>query len=186
MHVAPLHLAWTALTCNLEGTDIYFGLTAGQDDLLAYLVSADRLAAFPFQQIAIATGSTEQVPLRVYAVRDPSIVRITPMQGATPEPGFERVRLEFRLAQQALAKDNGTPCAAEAKAGATESPPAASRPVIAFLLTIGLAEAREDEFYRTVVRDFLKRSWMSLPRLLHEIGCSQPAEVAEGACHRCD
>ena len=70
-----------------------------------------------------------------------------------------------------------------ATVGVAEPPP--SHPMMAFLLTIGLPREREDEFYRTVVNDFLQRSWMTLPRLLKQIGCNTPMDVAAGANSTC-
>ena len=63
--------------------------------------------------------------------------------------------------------------------------PTPSHPVMAFLLTIGLPREREEEFYRTVVTDFLQRSWMTLPRLLKQIGCASPTQVAAGESSAC-
>lgn len=185
---------WMALTCTLEGTDIYLGLAAGLDDVAAHRISAQQMVAFPYQHIRIASGDDEEVPLRVYAVRDPSIIRVEPMTELAPIEGFTRVRLHLVYPAHANHK-KGEQTAAQAKsslATAKSGSPAnghvdslSEMPVMAFLLAIGLGRAQEDDFYRIVVDDFLKRSWITIPRLLREIGCSTPREVAAGDEHAC-
>lgn len=184
MLLAPFEISWLAITCNLEGADVYLGLAAGMDDVLAHAIKADQMVAFPFQQIRLTTADDDNMPLRVYAVRDPAIVSVVPLSGDPPMEGFHRVRLDFRLRGWS-STDRSAPTAAEAKApgGVAQPPPQA--PVMAFLLTIGLLPEREDQFYRTVVKDFLARSWMTMPRLLKQIGCLTPSELASGAGTPC-
>lgn len=145
--------------------------------MVSHLVSPERLATFPVQHIAIASGGSETIPLRVYAVRDPSLVVITPRAGRSPEPGFQHVRLVFHLST-ALREGSSPTAPVELRS--------ATRPVFAFLLTIGLPPEKEDAFYETVVRDFLTQSWMSLPRLLKEMGCADPTDLINSHGEKCD
>lgn len=178
MTPSTLDISWLAITCNFAGADIYLGLTAGIDDVVAHALKASQMAAFPFQTIKIATNDSKEVPLRVYAVRDPAIVRVHTIPGPAPAEGFHRVRLDFRI-PLVVAGSAANPTAAEAKCnGAPETLP--TKAVMAFLLTIGLPIEQEDEFYSNVVNDFLQKSWMTMPSLLREIGCMTPTQVAHG------
>ncbi len=183
MTPSAFEMSWLAITCNFAGADIYLGLTAGIDDMVAHALKANQMVAFPFQSIRVATNDAIEVPLRVYSVREPAIVQVRRVTGAAPAEGFHRVRLDFRI-PMLCAGDDSTPSAAAAKnAGIPE--PAPSSAIMAFLLTIGLPIEQEDEFYNSVVNDFLHKSWMTMPALLREIGCMTPTQVAEGKPQPC-
>lgn len=168
-----LKRSWTALTCNLEGTDIYLGLAAARDDLALSSLDHRCIRVFPFRDINIVSGAPEKVPLRVYALRDPMIVRVTPLASPVIEEGFVQVRLDFDLAGLVNAAQSNT------------EPVIDEHPVMAFLLAIGLPQEREEEFYGRVVHEFLDRSWMTIPRLLREVGCATVEDVAGGQAAPC-
>ena len=168
-----LNRSWTALTCNLEGTDVYLGLAAARDDLALSSLDQRFIKAFPFRDISVVSGAPERVPLRVYALRDPMIVRVTPLGSPVIEEGFVQVRLDFDLSGFA---SSGQPSA---------EPAAGDHPVMVFLLTIGLPLEKEEEFYGRVVNEFLDRSWMTIPRLLREVGCATADGVASGEASPC-
>lgn len=180
-------IRWSALTCRLRETDVYLGLAASLDDIVSDLISARHMVAFPLKQILLTLRDARPTPLRVYAVRDRRLVSVEPDGLAETEPGFRRVTLELHLDQVPLAGSTRMPSAAEAKQAAHESAAddAASRPVMAFLMTVGLPVAEEDEFFGTVVSDFITRSWMTFPSLLRGLGCSSASHVAEGSCDSC-
>lgn len=180
-------IRWSALTCRLRETDIYLGLAASLDDVVSDLVSARQMVTYPLQQILLTMSDAVTTPLRVYAVRDPSIVTVTPCADAASEPGFERVWLDLNLQRARLALEAGTRSAAEEKAIVAEAsaPRVGARPVMAFLLTIGMPVAEEDQFFRTVVSDFITKSWMTFPSLLRGLGCASATEVVEGDCTSC-
>lgn len=192
-------IRWSALTCRLRGTDIYLGLAASLDDLISDLISAEHMVAFPLQEILLTVGDRERTPLRVYAVRDPSLVTVTEgeVDRVLNEPDFRRVTIELNLDAARLAATVGAPSAVDEKA--TVVPPSvhasipssvppslvppslqgtrASKPVIAFLLTVGLARHEEDEFFHTVLREFISKSWMTFPALLRNLGCSSASDL---------
>lgn len=183
MTPSAFEISWLAITCSFAGADIYLGLTAGIDDMVAHALKANQMVAFPFQTIRIATNDSQEVPLRVYSVRDPAIVQVRRTAGDSPVDGFHRVRLDFRIPMLCAANDS-MPTAAQAKCdGFSQSSP--SKSIMAFLLTIGLPIDQEDGFYGSVVNDFLHKSWMTMPALLREIGCMTSAQVAEGQSQPC-
>ena len=183
MTPSTFDISWLAITCNFAGADIYLGLTAGIDDVVSHALKANQMVAFPFQSIRVATNDEKEVPLRVYAVREPAIVQVQTLPGRAPVEGFHRVRLDFRIPLLA-ACTTAIPTAAEAKCEG-EPEPLPSKAIMAFLLTIGLPIAQEDDFYSNVVHDFLQKSWMTMPTLLREIGCMTPSQVAEGEPQEC-
>ncbi len=185
------NIRWSALTCRLHETDIYLGLAASLDDIVSELVSARRMVAFPLQSILMTAADAAATPLRVLAVRDPELLSVDPAPPGTPapEPGFQRVTLELKIPETALVAVVGGPSAAQAKATlpVAERPDerTLTRPVMAFLLTVGLPTEEEDAFFMNVVRDFLSKSWMTLPSLLRQVGCTSAEHVAEGECDSC-
>lgn len=84
-----------------------------------------------------------EVALEYFAVRDPSVVRVVPVDKA-PVNGFRHVSLVFQIDRPSLLDD-----AVSLHPGIV---PAVSPPQ-AFLLTVGLPIAREDEFYRRAIVD---------------------------------
>ena len=163
---------WNALTCTLEGTDIYLGLAAARDDLSLLKMDQRALRSFPIHEISATSGSNEKIPLRVYSFRDSSIVRVSPLAGLHPEEGFQRVRLDLDLSGLSTSTS-----AASDKNSASS--------VMAFVLIMGLDPQAEDAFYNHVVHDFLDRAWMTVPRLLREMGCATPDELAKGEASTC-
>ncbi|MBL9147875.1 MAG: hypothetical protein JNM94_04205 [Phycisphaerae bacterium] len=145
------------------------------------------MAAFPLKQILLTLRDARPTPLRVYSVRDRRLVTVQPEGTPASEPGFQRVTLELNLDRVPLADTIRSASAAEAKQAADQSAAdeAAARPVMAFLMTVGLPLHEEDEFFRTVVSEFINRSWMTFPSLLRELGCTAASEVAEGSCDSC-
>lgn len=157
----------TAYTCRINATDVYLGLAAGLDDILAHNADANQLMALPLRRIAIANGHTTEVPLRVLAVRDSSIVNVLPVDGPAPE-GFKRVQLRFTVG--AIRKNGNGHASDEFHAPGR---------VMAFVLTFGLSPDQEDHFFQKLFNDLLRDSWISLPKLLHDIGCDS-SHLSEG------
>lgn len=169
---------------------MYLGLAASLDDLICELVSARQMVAFPLQTVLMTSRDIETTPLRIVAVRDPRIVDIRLDPGAVPiEPGFERVKLTIRLDRVTPPSTSGDPTAVEAKAGSGATAPRSAteiaKPVMAFLMTVGLPLHEEDAFFGTVIHDFVSKSWMTFPSLLRSLGCTTAEHIAEGGCDAC-
>jgi hypothetical protein len=185
------HVRWSALTCRLRDTDIHLGLAASLDGVFSDLVSARQMVAFPLQPVHMTVRDEQPTPLRVLAVRDPRLIEIEPDPSSTvaeTEAGFRRVVLTVRLDRATPPNVDGSPSAAQAKASterAIASAAAEVRPVMAFLLTVGLPIHEEDAFFTHVLDDFVSKSWMTFPKLLRELGCTTAEHVAEGGCDAC-
>ncbi len=169
---------------------MYLGLAASLDDLICDLVSARQMVAFPLQTVLMTSADVEATPLRIFAVRDPRIVDIQREPSTVhAEPGFQRVKLTVRLDRVTSPAKIGGPTAVEAKAPSDTSAPRSAtecpKPVMAFLMTVGLPLHEEDAFFGTVVHDFVSKSWMTFPSLLRNLGCSTAEHIAEGGCDAC-
>jgi hypothetical protein len=170
-------LTWTAITCDLDETSLYLGLAAGLDDVVSHHLGGRQMAAYPIRLIRITSATARQVPLRIYMVRDPSVVSFDPVEEASTEPGYVKVRIGFRLNGNRVRPGDQT----AAQAGGDEmdkfeSPGA----VMAFLVVLGLPIDKERAFYQRVVEELLPHTWAALPRLLRRAGCGEPAAVADG------
>lgn len=152
------------MTCILAGTELFFGLAAALDDRIITSIGEDSLIVFPLREIRIASGSSERIPMRVYSVRQRSVVTIKSHRAAAVN-GFKRVTLAFDFSR-----------AKRCDAG-IEIP---EKPVMAFMVAIGLDPEKETTFFEHLTEEFLDQAWMSLPSLLQEVGCSVPDDVAEG------
>src|SRR5262245_22894669 len=89
--------SWNALTCTMDGTDLYLGLKAAKDDLALFRIDDQVLRIFPLREISVVSGSPDKIPLRVYSLRDPTIIRITRIGEPPDEEGFMMVKMDFDL-----------------------------------------------------------------------------------------
>ena len=154
-------LRWTALTCRYGDVDVCFGLAATLDDDLAGQLYPHEMAAFPYQSIRVAKGSERRLPLRFYVVRDASIMNVRRLPGSPLEEGYERVSLEFYIEERG----------GEAAAPEDREHVRPIEPVMAFVLTVGLSRDVEERFFNEIIKRFLQHTWMTMPRLLREVGC---------------
>lgn len=155
------HLAWSATTCDFPGAGLYLGLAPSSE----HATVARRFSA---KQVRILIDGTVRVrhdgpswPLNYIAVRDPSTVRVVPLDRPPLPNGFRHVKLHFQF-------DNAAPGAAD-ETGRTmpvSSPEISS----AFILTIGLPLVREDEFFNEAVSAWPAQDWGDVYRRLRDLG----------------
>ena len=175
-------ITWLALTRTVQNADIYLGLAAGLDDVLVHQIRASKLVAYPLQHVRVSATDEKQLPLRVLSVRDPSIVQVTPLPGnELRDHTFQRVRVSVSL-HGSGDSTNRERTAVEEKRCADEPIDAEfSSPgnVMVFLLVVGMPQEREDDFFRRVVDDYLAKEWMTISKLLHELGGVDSQAAAE-------
>ncbi|MBC7835801.1 MAG: hypothetical protein H7Y88_11980 [Phycisphaerales bacterium] len=104
-------------------------------------------------------------PLHYFAVRDPSAVKVKPLEKPSLPNGFRHVKLVFQLDRPVPEPDAAVipPCRDD-----TASP--------AFLLTIGLRATKEELFFERVVTDHADQTWGDVYRRLSELGCGDGAD----------
>jgi hypothetical protein len=159
-------ITWTAYACDISSGKVLMGLAPGMEDaLLRRALAPEKLARYASRQIPLSDHAVSgTVELRLYAVREAALCRVEHVESDTVVPGFHRVKVSFA-------------CHSDPQnANADES--SIAPPVIGFLLTLGLSTDDEQEFFKTVLDDFLSKSWSSLPKLLREVGCLEPSHDA--------
>lgn len=144
-------IIWSAAACEFPGAGVYIGL--GQD--FEHLAIARGLNP---RQMRMFAGGRMQAPdgvsfwsLAYYAIRDPSALRVAPVEGGAAPPIRRHVRLHFRMDAAhvdsiVVHRPNST------QAGAP----------IGFLISVGLAMPLEDHFYAATVDHEQSPSWGDL------------------------
>lgn len=154
-----LYLSWSATTCDFPGAGLYLGLApSGEHTSVAQ--------RFSTRQLRVLTGGSVRVrndgpnwPLNYFAVRDPSTVRVVPLDKPQLPNGFRHVKLHFQFGNAAAAgEEDGQRTLPEA------SPDASS----AFLVTIGLPIPREEDFFREMVLGHAEQEWGEIYRRVRE------------------
>lgn len=155
------HLVWSATTCDFPGAGLYLGLAPSGEH-------ASVARRFSPRQVRISTHGTVKVrhdgppwPLNYFAVRDPSIVRVVPLDKPPLPNGFRHVKLHFQF-------DNAAPGAHDESGRVV--PEANPEISAAFVLTIGLPLAREDEFFAEAIGNWPAQDWGDVYRRLREMG----------------
>ena len=119
------------------------------------------------RQVRLITGATTrlgpvgaEVPLEYYAVRDPSVVRVVPVDRA-PVNSFRHVHLVFQIDRPQLLPD---------AVSVHPRMPGGGGPPCAFLLTVGLPLSREEQFYSRAIADPPVGPFADLFGRLHQMG----------------
>jgi hypothetical protein len=97
-------------------------------------------------------------PLEYYAVRDPSAVRVIPVNLPPLPNRFRHVKLAFQFDRPHLLQD------------AVSMGHPDGKEIWAFVLTIGLPQAREEGFYRRAIGDHPVQSFSDLYTRAHDLG----------------
>lgn len=139
------HLVWSGTASDFPGAGLYVGL-AGHSD---HCVVGSRLGQ---RQLRVFTGATVRVvddqswPAYYYALRDPSAVSVRFLEQPALPNGMKHVNLAFRF-------DRTPP--AEPAASLLGHPTTSA----AFLLTIGLTIAKEEDLFRNLLGLHPDQSW---------------------------
>jgi hypothetical protein len=159
-----IHPIWSATTCDFPGAGVYIGLAPRFEHMLvARLLSPKRVRVVTGAHTRFGTGGT-RCPLEYYAVRDPSVVRVIPIDRPPLPNGFRHVKLSFKLDQGRALQDAAAGLnIAEASAHATGS----------FLMSIGLSLTREDAFYERAVGRYPDQDFTDLYARMRELGCEE-------------
>jgi hypothetical protein len=124
---------------------VYLGLAPRFEHLIVgRMLSPRQVRLFTGASVGVGKGGS---PLDYYAVRDPSVVRVIPLAQPPLPNGFRHVKLAFQFDRPQLLGD-----AVTLSRPAGGSPGSGDAPV-AFLLTIGLAIAHEEQFCRRALTD---------------------------------
>jgi hypothetical protein len=158
-----IHPIWSATTCDFPGAGVYIGLAPRFEHMLvARLLSPKRLRVITGAHTRFGTGGA-RCPLEYYAVRDPSVVRVIPVDRPPLPNGFRHVKLAIKLERARTPEEISELRLHEPVAHATCS----------FLMTIGLPLGREDAFYERAVARFPDQDFTELYSRMRELGCEE-------------
>lgn len=134
---------WSATTCDFPGAGVYLGLAPRFEHLIVgRMLSPRQVRLFTGASVGMGKGAS---PLEYYAVRDPSVVRVIPLHQPPLPNGFRHVKLAYQFDRPQLLADAVTLCRTN-----PGMPPGAGEAPSAFLVTIGLPLALEEQFFAQV------------------------------------
>lgn len=152
------YLCWTAIDIEFSGAGVYLGFApADEHELVTGRLSQKQARAFTGGTIAVRADRVS--PLRYYAVRDPSAVKVKPVVRASD--GTRHVHLIFGFVK----KSRSGGVVVEASCDGPSLWPVAPTGYPAFILTIGLPIDREESFHERVV-------------------CAEPSQTLAEVCRR--
>lgn len=142
-------LVWSAAACEFPGAGVYVGLSPHAEHVeLARGLTLKQARVFADGSLVVREASHAWL-INYFAVRDPSCVRVRPV--ARPH-----VELVFRLGRPRHLLD------ALATSGLEGQRPLVAEDLSAFLLTIGLPAAAEEDFFRVVLAEAAHPDWAEL------------------------
>jgi hypothetical protein len=165
------HLLWSATTCDFPGAGLYFGLSLHTEHVsLARFLSP--------RQVRVLLGGTVTLriseppfPINYFAVRDPSAVKVKPVDKPPLHNGFRHVKLTSSFDRQQPNAESEAVCKQVEENGRRLTPPGKPLSTAAFIMTIGLSIAREDVFFREAVLKHPSQGWDDLYQRMKELGC---------------
>ena len=154
-------VVWTAATCDFKGAGVYIGLAPDFEQIaVARGLSARQARVFVGGRIVLPP--IQRLSINYFAIRDPSAVRVVPVQSPQRTAGFRHVELRFTLGR------NGQRDAIVVSPAPNSHTNGHSRwPGIGFLLSVGLPQEREQEFFRSMIAEHPDTEWSGLCSRLH-------------------
>lgn len=165
------HLLWSATTCDYPGAGLYFGLS----------LHAEHVALARFltpKQVRTCTGGTVTLrigeppfPINYFAVRDPSAVKVKPVDKPPLHNGFRHVKLTCNFDRSSCTPETEAIARQVDDTGKRMAPPGKPPSTAAFLLTIGLSISREDRFFKDAIMSHPAQGWDELYQRMKDLGC---------------
>lgn len=150
------HLSWSALTTNCSGFGVYTGLSRhAEHSIFARGLTFKQMRVFADGMITVHDDRRAWI-LNYFAVRDPSVARVIPIDQPSAVPDFRPVQLMLRIGRPRIAFDSFAVSGLYAQIGSDQSEMAA------FVLTIGLPAAREEEFFGKILAGHPHSTWETL------------------------
>jgi hypothetical protein len=160
-------LVWSAATCDFKSAGVYVGLAPDYEHLAAARgLTSKQLHLFVGGRMR-SDGEARPWGINYYAVRDPSAVRVIPVCQPRLPNGFRPVHLRFNFPEhngRSTVVVSAPPEEREIAGKARAAP-------IGFVLTIGLMEERERDFFAKIIQEHLDQDWSEVFRRVHEYGC---------------
>jgi hypothetical protein len=168
------NLVWSATTCDFPGAGLYLGLAPFSEHVaVARRLTARQLRVFTGGRVRMRADG-ETWPLNYFAVRDPSTIKVIPLDKPPLANGFKHVKLAIQIEKGHNGDAAGSALPPEMEAASTD---ARQRPgTAAFVATIGLTIAREERFFQDAVAGYPDQDWGDVYRRMQELGCREVKE----------
>jgi len=165
------HLLWSATTCDYPGAGLYFGLSLHAEHVaIARFLTSRQVRTLIGGTVTLRVGEPP-FPINFFAIRDPSAVKVKPVDKPPLHNGFRHVKLScnFDRAQSTPESEN---VARQLDELARRLAPAGKPPsTAAFVMTIGLSIAREDKFFHDAIQSHPGQGWDELYQRMKDLGC---------------
>jgi hypothetical protein len=167
-----IHPIWSATTCDFPGAGVYIGLAPRiEHTLVGRILSPKRVRLFTGAHTRFGSEGA-RCPLDYYAVRDPSVVRVIPVDRPPLPNGFRHVKLSFKFDRTRAVED-----AMRALKELSQPP---THFTGAFLMSIGLPLLREEAFYDRAVAQYPDQEFTDLYTRMRELGCDDEDPTGNG------
>lgn len=166
------HFVWSATTCDFPGAGVYLGLAPYSEHVaVARWLTSRQLRVFTGGRIRVSTDGLSW-NLNYYAVRDPSAVKVKPLDKPPLPNGFRHVKLAFQFDRAATPPEDSAASKVSSEGGSLLSEPRSPElTTAAFVLTIGLPMAREDQFFELAIGNHPDQDWGDVYGRMLEMGC---------------
>jgi hypothetical protein len=164
------HLLWSATTCDYPGAGLYFGLSLHAEHVaLARCLTPKQVRTVLGGTVTLRPGEAP-FPINYFAVRDPSAVKVKPVDKPPLHNGFRHVKITCNFERVQPTPETETIARQVDDHGrrlAAGKPPSTA----AFLITIGLSMSREDQFHKAALLKTPAQGWDELYQRMRDLGC---------------
>jgi hypothetical protein len=155
---------WSATTCEFPGAGVYVGVAPDYEHMAIARALGHRQARLFVGARMRFSGLDRPAPVNYFAIRDPSAVRVVPVNLPPLPRGFRHVDLRFSLARNGGSEPVVVSPAPNVNGGGGVVIPAAE----GFLVTVGLPIEREQAFFEKMVASNRNRLWSDVFAQLDE------------------
>jgi hypothetical protein len=175
-NVESLTLVWSATTCDFPGAGLYLGLAPVTEHVLVARGLTSRQARLYIGGIT-AVREGELWALNYIAIRDPSAVKVKPLDKPPLPNGFRHVSLVFQVERAGRSDSAGAMHEnLESALHAVTSDNTVVPGWGAFIVTIGLSPGKEARFFADWIASHPRQSWGDLYLRLRDEGCREASE----------
>jgi hypothetical protein len=168
-------ISWSALTCSMPGAGVYCGIAPFTEHVeLSKGMPFRKLRVFA-DGIIVVRDSGQQWPLNYIALRDPSAVKVIPIQ-QPPVDDFRHARLLFTVSPVPEPQSSFDISGIRAQASANRDP----NTPFAFVLSVGLPPDREEDLFLRTFADHPQQDWEQIYGRLREMGCGAGGRKTNG------
>lgn len=162
------HIGWSACTTDFRGAGLYLGIaTRSEIEGVQQGLTVKQVRVYSGNSVRLQESRLS--PITYFALRDPSAVKVKPVDRPPLENGFRHVKLVFNFDRlpppkaRAAAVPPDEPCEEDPQLEGETGVPT-------FLMTVGLPPGKEEPFFQRTVCDHPEQSWGELFRRLSEMG----------------